>query len=153
MYDYERNLNQDKKEAAIASGRDIIGREKVNLYQVDSGDVLSFIYDAESSGFPKNSPGYGYYDMNPQIVVLNVKKNKNNGKLYIDGLNVNYVDKRIERSRIILFEKAGFKINRAAYKKLVHRYSLERIKSSLYKSNDWFVDISLLNSLGDFVRV
>lgn len=144
------------REEILFEGKHSFLIKKVQLGQVKPGLVIFFEYKAESSGFPKqglNPPYPDMYDSLPLIVVTDVSRSKTNNKVLITGCNVNYLNTKFNKGRVVFSLKTSSRIPSKLYKQMVHAYRLDRIQTSLYEIPDVVVDPNVYNALGSFKRL
>lgn len=148
----ERTPEENRRESNIARGIAPFGFSESPISSLSEGDNITFIYDAERSGFNKKNRNYPLYDLNPNIVLIKALRSRKSGKIIIYGLNVNYLDSKLERGRLILYSRTQAGINQRLFEKAIHCYSLSRVKSKIFKSNKTVSDLSLMRSAADWVR-
>jgi len=115
---------------------------------LEPGDAITFVYQAESPGFPK--PGLSplnenVYDANPFVVLTDVKRIK--GKVIVYGLNVNYLRSRMDRGKTVLSLRLDRSISKRNYVQMIHAYRLDRLQSSIYKAVNIISDKEILTTI------
>ena len=122
---------------------------------VKASDVVFFGYEAKTSGFPKEGltpPFPDLYDALPLILVTQVARTKSS-KLLVSGMNVNYLETRIDRGKVVLSLRFKAKIPSRLYRQMIHTYRVDRMKTPMFVVPDIIADPNIFNSFGEFKQV
>ena len=122
----------------MASGRNIFGSKTISyLTELSSGDVCQFLYKADSPGVDKRHgiPGSSLYDYAPLVYVTEIKRSKA-GKIILYGCNLHYLDKRVDRNKVIISLNLLSRVPRSLHHQTIHAYRADRVKSKIYRSFD-----------------
>ena len=65
------------------------------------------------------------------------------------GFNCNYIDSKLDRGRVILRMRTGFKLP-SKLNLAIHAYRLDRIISPVYRAIDVVQDAAILNSIPEW---
>jgi hypothetical protein len=137
-----RENDQPRRAQRVAQGKEILGYRKVSKpNDVDPGTVLTFIYNAQKPGLKNTS----LFDSNPEIVFLGLKKSEE-GKLYVVGANAHYLERKVDRGKVILRLRTGTRLPSKLFPQMVHAYRLDKIISPVYRAIDVVADASILLS-------
>jgi len=154
MFSSQRPDGAARRTLKIKRGGEIFGFVEKSLGEIDSGDFLTFIYEADKAGTNKQTHLMeNLYDANPFIYVLEAKRNKTDGRIIITGLNTNYLHFKREKARIVASLNILNRTQKSLYKRMIHTYRLDRVKSPLFKAVDVVADAMLLTSTADWQSI
>lgn len=139
----------------IQKGQQILGaKSPVTLGSLQQGDVIQFAYQAQTPGFPPETnlvADHRIYDATPHIVLFDLQSRK--GLTYLQGCNVNYFEKQVDRTKVVLTLRANLRFNKRLFGRMIHQYRLDRIKSPLYKDIDVTTDALILDTIATWKRL
>lgn len=135
-------MSESSRASRIARGGEILGYRKVSSPgQVKIGTVLTYIYDAKNGG----KKFWGMYDANPEIVYLGLKRSQK-GSLYMIGANTHYLERKVDRRKVILRMRTGTRLPSSLFPEMIHAYRLDRVVSPIYRAIDIVADFNVLTS-------
>lgn len=112
--------------------------------EISVGSVITFLYESKGPGVKNRS----YYDYNPMIIFLGLRKNKA-GKPFAIGFNTHYCEKFVDKGKVILRYRTGLRLPSSLWQDAVKAYRLDRVVTdNIYRAIDVTADASILNTEG-----
>jgi hypothetical protein len=140
----------------LASGTNILGSKPISSFtEIEDGDVIQFLYRAETPGYPsteRNPSRRHLYDYAPLVYVSKVERSKNR-KVLITGANIHYLPMKVDKGKVIASINILNRVPTSLYKKTVHAYRVDRLKSKIYKVLDIAIDAQMLLSFPEWKDV
>jgi hypothetical protein len=115
--------------------------ERANWNNLVDGELVTFSYKAETPG-DRDRPRY---DSAPVVLVLDVYRKSN--KLYLLGMNTNYLTRAREKEIVLLSTADGQPVPLPLFEASVHQYLVSRMTSPLYRVKDFAVSDVVMQSV------